>query len=305
MQRGYVIICGREQRTNRRTLPCASGPARRAGLSGPESRTWFALPVFPWPSPFPPGAPPSPVVRPLGSRCCLVLRARPTSRRRSSRTCSFRILRADPAYRAWPTAGSPGVRTTCFEACMGSTTSRSPHAPRGSGARDVAFRTRERRRHSGCETFAAQYPAHIFPCKRLPCGLKAIPPWRGDSVVRYSFAVQDSHSPHPAGFARRFSPFSTISRTGKTSMRTILSFRLTQRMGAFKPSLEQALEVSHDLVAVPAACGYKDPQRSERGALSRALVHLLARSGPLPHNAEQWPSIPGSVMREEHDGAAL
>lgn len=38
--------------------------------------------------------------------------------------------------------------------------------------------------------------------QRLELGLSAIPPWRGASVVRCSFTVQDSHSPHRAGFAR-------------------------------------------------------------------------------------------------------
>ena len=78
--------------------------------------------------------------------------------------------------RARPTAGPPGFRATCFDACMGSTTTRGPGAPRDGGAPGIAFRVRERRRHPGCSSFAARYPARTFPCQRLPCGLATAQP---------------------------------------------------------------------------------------------------------------------------------
>jgi hypothetical protein len=112
----------------------------------------------------------------LCSSLSSVLWACPTSRHRSSRPCSFRILRADRADRAWPTAGPPGFRARCFGACLGSATSPGPDTPRVGGVSGVAFRVRERRRHPDVGSFAAQYPARTFPCQRLPCGLATAQP---------------------------------------------------------------------------------------------------------------------------------
>ena len=64
--------------------PHVFGRAHGAGLPGIESRTWFARPNFPWPSPFPPDAPPGEVPPASCSRPSLVVWACLTSRYRSS-----------------------------------------------------------------------------------------------------------------------------------------------------------------------------------------------------------------------------
>ncbi len=64
--------------------PHVFGRAHGAGLPGLESRTWFARPNFPWPSPFPPDAPPGEVSPAACSRPSKVLWACLTSRYRSS-----------------------------------------------------------------------------------------------------------------------------------------------------------------------------------------------------------------------------
>ena len=148
-------------------------PAGRIGValvtseSGAVSSTGYAAPHSPWPGRFPPPAPQAAATHSPCSQASQVLSASPTSRRRSSPSCSHRIHGADLAVRARPTTGPPGFRARCFDACMGSTTTRGRRASRDSDARRVAFRTRERRRHPGPQTFAAQYPARTFPCQRF------------------------------------------------------------------------------------------------------------------------------------------
>jgi hypothetical protein len=46
-------------------------------------------------------------------------------------------------------------------------TTLSPHETRVSASRGVAFRHVVRRRHSGCDYFAAQFPACRCPCQRF------------------------------------------------------------------------------------------------------------------------------------------
>jgi hypothetical protein len=146
--------------------------AHVAGLPGLESRTWFARPDCPWPNPFPPGAPPSRVSSALCSRPSTVLWVvrLPAAVHRG---CTFIFDHADHAHAAWPTAGPPGFRAGCFGTCQGSSTTRSPHTPRDTGPCDVAFRTGERRRHSGRYNFRGSISCPHLPLSTLPtspCG---------------------------------------------------------------------------------------------------------------------------------------
>ena len=92
---------------SRSLRPHVFGRARVAGLPGLESRTWFALPNFPWPNPFPPGTPPNEVSPAPCSRPSQVLWACQISRRRSS-WLYFLFDHADLGVRPRPTTGPPG-----------------------------------------------------------------------------------------------------------------------------------------------------------------------------------------------------
>src|ERR1700728_6414 len=61
--------------------------------------------------------------------------------------------------------GLPGSRAWSFHACLGSQTAQSPPDACDSARVGIAFRHAERRRHSGRDYFAAQYPACMCPCQ--------------------------------------------------------------------------------------------------------------------------------------------
>ena len=64
--------------------------------------------------------------------------------------------------------GPPGSQARCVRACSGSQTAQGSRPSRESDGPDVAFRSFSQRRHPGGEeAFAAQYPAHAFPCQRF------------------------------------------------------------------------------------------------------------------------------------------
>jgi hypothetical protein len=69
--------------------------------------------------------------------------------------------------------GSPGSCAWSFHTCLGSQTARSPADAGDSASVGVAFRHAERRRHSGRDYFAAQYPACMCPCQRFAGSLAA------------------------------------------------------------------------------------------------------------------------------------
>ena len=88
---------------------------------------------------------------------------------------SMRIHRAGLAYWARSTPGSPGFRARCFRACVGSSTPRGPYTPRVGGVDDIAFRTKERRRHPGPRHFRCSIPSPHVPLSTLADTLLGIP----------------------------------------------------------------------------------------------------------------------------------
>src|SRR5438105_2193530 len=64
------------------------------------------------------------------------------------------------------------VRSVSVRA-LGSQTSQDPGAPCDDGAPGVAFRIYAERRHPEAKkkSFAAQYPAHTYPCQRFDAAL--------------------------------------------------------------------------------------------------------------------------------------
>ena len=55
--------------------------------------------------------------------------------------------------------------------CAGSLTARDPDTPRDVGVPGVAFRFSLRRQRPGVSSYAAEYPAHTFPCQRFDAAL--------------------------------------------------------------------------------------------------------------------------------------
>jgi hypothetical protein len=97
--------------------------------------------------------------------------------------------------------GSPSSCDRCFGACMGSSTTRSPLAPRASDACGVAFRGRKPRRHSDLSyRFRGSIPSPHVPLstlRRHPCGRRRMTRGRCGSLllspcgsfIRYSCPV--------------------------------------------------------------------------------------------------------------------
>lgn len=54
----------------------------------------------------------------------------------------------------------------------------------------IAFRSSDGVGAPNPPTFAAQYPARIFPCQRFACSLMAARAWLGANVDRFSFIVE-------------------------------------------------------------------------------------------------------------------
>ncbi len=178
-------------------LTAVSGRTHFAGLPVSAYGPCFALPVSPWPVPFPPHPPPpllTPVPAPRLSGCALlpavfapvllllcsgdssVLWNCPTSRSRISRLCPFRVFRAVHfAISTWTRPGPPASRVKSFHACMGSLTPPSPGAPRACGAPVLPSVCQKYVGAQNCFAhFEAQYPACISPCQRFGYGVTAI-----------------------------------------------------------------------------------------------------------------------------------
>ncbi len=93
------------------------------------------------------------------------------------RGCTLVSGRTDRVNKTRPTTGPPEFRAGCFDTCMGSTTTRSPHTPCDTSAYGVAFRFGERRRHSGRKNFRGSIPSPYPPLSTL-----AITP-RGETAM--------------------------------------------------------------------------------------------------------------------------
>ena len=94
--------------------------------------------------------------------------------------CTFFLTMRTSATGQGRLAGSPGFRARSFGTCLGSPTSRSPAVSCGGDAADVAFRPCPGRRRSGQCVFAARYPAHTCPCRRLSLPLAGKQPRLGE-----------------------------------------------------------------------------------------------------------------------------
>jgi hypothetical protein len=127
-----------------------------AASSGSVSGDWFAGSDSPWPDPFSPPAPPPGISALLCSLVSSILWVCPTSRDRSSLSCSLGIHNAGPPDRSGgPIPRSPaceprlrraqrgshaaGFRVRSVPTCTGSSTAREPDTPRLGGAPGVAF----------------------------------------------------------------------------------------------------------------------------------------------------------------------
>ena len=101
-----------------------------------------------------------------------VLRVCPTSPVRTRR----RGMSLDFPTRPRSACGSAGQGSAssparCFRTCTGSLTARDSNAPRNIGAPGGAFRFLLQRRRPGVSFYAAEYPAHTFPCPRFVAAL--------------------------------------------------------------------------------------------------------------------------------------
>ncbi len=185
-------------------LPCVSARAARlARRSGAGSGTRFALADCPWPTPFPPRAPP-PLAR-FCSPASQVLWSCPTRRARSSRDYALGLALAASAPSAEATTTPPGFRAWCVRACAGSTTAAEPLPARDNADSDIAFRARPNASASAIDSISRlnTRPART-PVNASPPASRQKAHDSENKMDRYSFLVGLLHPRHHAGFGRRF-----------------------------------------------------------------------------------------------------
>jgi hypothetical protein len=100
--------------------------------------------------------------------------------------------RTSAASRLWSATGSPGSRTRSVCTCQGLRPRRASRAL-ACRTRACCLPRRQRRRHLGKSSFAAQWLACAIPCRRFASDLTVADARLGANADRYSFIVVDLH----------------------------------------------------------------------------------------------------------------
>src|SRR5207249_6343270 len=189
-------------------------PAPVSRFPGSAPGTCFAGSRFPWPLPF---APPTPQRNaPPCSSASLLLWRSPTSHVRASSATAPRLPDADRL--GWrPDVGSPGSRTRSVRTCQGLRPRRAAQALASIAPVRVAFRVDDGVGARNKVSFAAQWLAYAFPCRRFARALADTHARLGASVGRYSFTAEDLHLLLLAGLPAHRPKTCTLPEVGRVS----------------------------------------------------------------------------------------